>query len=385
MPETLLAEDELSAEEKIRPIKIITVGGGKGGIGKTLVSSSLAIALAEASTRVILIDADLGGANVHTVMGMHTPEKTLHDFINRKVKSLADVVIEAPVPGLRLICGAAGSIGMANMEYGDKLKLIRHFRRLLAEFVVVDIGAGMSLNEVDLFNSGDIQIVVANPEPTSIQECYNFIKVAVFRKLRREFAASQEVLEVLDRSKDPSHVHDRRLLTEIGEQIKAVDVREAVRFFRLINSYSPKLILNRVHDYRETLEGLALQIATQDLLRLRLEFWGFMNFDPYIAKAVRAMRPGEILAGDSENRDRFLKMVQQYILGQNVHYRSVGTRTILPIVDLQPTGAAQEGRICSQECPLWGNCELQEGGLPCRMPDHMYRERLGGNLLPAKV
>lgn len=135
MPEPLLAEEELSAEEKIRPIKIIAVGGGKGGIGKTLVSSSLAIALAEAGTRVILIDADLGGANVHTVMGIHTPEKTLHDFISRKVKSLAEVVIDAPVPGLRLICGAAGSIGMANMEYADKLKLIRHFRRLLAEFV----------------------------------------------------------------------------------------------------------------------------------------------------------------------------------------------------------------------------------------------------------
>ncbi|MEK7727425.1 MAG: P-loop NTPase [candidate division KSB1 bacterium] len=382
MPQSLLAEDDLPAEETTRAIKIITVGGGKGGIGKTLVSSSLAIALAEAGTRVVLVDADLGGANVHTVMGIPTPEKTLHDFISRKVKALADVIIPAPIHGLQLICGAAGSIGMANMEYADKLKLIRHFRRLLAEFVIVDIGAGMSLNEVDLFNAGDIQIVVANPEPTSIQECYNFIKVAVFRRLRREFADAKEILEVLDRSKDPSHVHDRRLLTEIGAQIKAVNLRAGVRFFRIINSFSPKLILNRVYDYRETLEGLALQIATQDLLRLRLDFWGYMSYDPYIAKAVRAMRPGEILAGDPENRERFLNMVQQYLLGQNVHYRSVGTRTILPIVDLQPS-ETNHGRICSHECPLWQNCELQEGGLPCRMPDHMYRERLGGNLLTA--
>ncbi|NUO80432.1 AAA family ATPase [candidate division KSB1 bacterium] len=382
MAKSLPTEDDIPSSEPARSIKIITVGGGKGGIGKTLVSSSLAIALAEAGTRVVLVDADLGGANVHTVMGIHTPEKTLHDFISRKVKALSDVIIPSPIHGLQLICGAAGSIGMANMEYADKLKLIRHFRRLLAEFVIVDIGAGMSLNEVDLFNAGDIQIVVANPEPTSIQECYNFIKVAIFRRLRREFADTKEVLEVLDRSKDPSHVHDRRLLTEIGEQVKQVDLREGVRFFRLINAFTPKLILNRVHDYRETLEGLALQIATQDLLRLRLDFWGYMSYDPYIAKAVRAMRPGEILAGDSENRDRFLKMVQQYLLGQNVHYRSIGTRTILPIVDQQPT-EKKEGRICSQECPLWQNCELQEGGLPCRMPDHMYRERLGGNLLTA--
>ena len=369
---TEVSADPLDAPR--RAARVIAVAGGKGGIGKTMVSASLAIALAQADTRVVLFDADLGGANVHTVMGIYAPERTLYDFVARRVKGLEELLIPSPFDGLQLICGSPGTIGMANLEHWEKLKLIRHLQTLPVEYVGLDIGAGMSLNEVDLFNAGDIPIVVANPEPTSIQECFNFLKVAVFRRLRREFAEAPSVLELLDLSRDPTHAHDLRLLTEIGEEVKRGSVREGMRFFRLLNEFSPKLILNRVFDRRETREGLALQIATQDMLRLRLEFWGYMTYDPSIAKAVRSMTPGDILATDSENRLRFLQMVRQNILGEKVRYRSLKTRTILPLLDLQSRNNPT-GRICSIQCPLWGNCELQEGGLPCRMPEETYAER----------
>lgn len=371
------AETEASSDPADLPrrsLRVIAVAGGKGGIGKTMVSASISIALAEAGCRVVLIDADLGGPNVHTVMGIYAPEKTLFDFVSRKSRSLEELLISSPFDGLQLICGSPGTIGMANLEHWEKLKLIRHLYRLLTDYVVVDIGAGASLNEIDLFNAGDIPIVVANPEPTSIQECFNFLKVAIFRRLRREFADSPAVQELLDRSLDPTHAHDFRLLTDIGEEVKKKSVREGVRFFRTLNEFSPKLILNRVFDFRETREGLALQVATQDMLRLRLEFWGYMNYDPGIARAVRNMAPGEILTTDSDNRQRFLKMVRQHLLGENVRYRSLKTRTILPLLDLQHRRNA-DGRICSIKCPLWNNCELQEGGLPCRMPEEMYAER----------
>jgi flagellar biosynthesis protein FlhG len=274
-----------------------------------------------------------------------------------------------------LICGAPGIVGLANIEYWEKLKMIRHLRKLDADFVVVDIGAGMSLNEIDLFNAGDIPIVVANPEPTSIQECYNFLKVAIFRRLRREFNDSELVQELLDRCKDPSHANDRRLLTEIGDEILRQDRREGVRFFKTVNDFMPKLILNRVFDYSETRDGLALQIAAQDLLQVRLEYWGYMSFDPAIPLAVRAMRPQDILAAESLNRQRFLTMVRKYLLGENIRYQNPGTRVILPIIK-KLTGANGEARICSTHCPLWDRCVLQEGGLPCRMPDEEFHEKL---------
>ncbi|MDZ7362412.1 MAG: P-loop NTPase [candidate division KSB1 bacterium] len=357
------------------PARVITVAGGKGGIGKTMICASLSMALAESGLRVTLVDADLGGANLHTVLGMYMPSKTLHDFIQRHVKTLEEVALPAPIEGLKLVCGAPGVVGLANIAHWEKLKMIRHLRKLEADYVVVDIGAGMSLNEIDLFNVGDITIVVANPEPTSIQECYNFLKVAIFRRLRREFVNSFVVQNLLDRCKDPSHANDRRLLTEIGEAIMRKDRREAVRFFKVVNDFSPKLILNRVFDYEETREGLALQIAAQDLLQIKLDYWGYMSYDPRIPQAVRELRPHDILAPESLNRHRFLTMIRKYLLGENVRYKRPGARVILPL--LKKTGEAKDvTRLCSVQCPLWGNCPLQEGGLPCRMPEEEFSEKL---------
>ncbi len=373
------AETEISTSAQYFPqggqARVITVAGGKGGIGKTMICASLSMALAESGLRVTLVDADLGGANLHTVLGMYMPAKTLHDFIQRRVKTLEEVAIAAPIEGLKLVSGAPGVVGLANIAHWEKLKMIRHLRKLEADYVVVDIGAGMSLNEIDLFNAGDVTIVVANPEPTSIQECYNFLKVAIFRRLRREFANSFVVQDLLDRCKDPSHANDRRLLTEIGDEIMAEDRRDAVRFFKAINEFSPKLILNRVFDYEETRDGLALQIAAQDLLQIKLDYWGYMSYDPRIPQAVRELRPHDILAPESLNRHRFLTMIRKYLLGENVRYQRPGARMILPL--LKKTGEANGAtRLCSVQCPLWGNCPLQEGGLPCRMPDEEFSEKL---------
>jgi flagellar biosynthesis protein FlhG len=356
-------------------LRVITVGGGKGGIGKSVVCASLAIALTETGARVVLVDADLGGANLHTVMGSYLPAKTLHDFISRQAKSLDEVAIPTPIERLRIVCGAPGVVGFAHIEYWEKQKMIRHLRKLDADFVIVDIGAGMSFNESDLFNAGDVPIAVANPEPTSIQECYNFLKVAIFRRLRQEFAESPLVLELLDRCKDPSHANDRRLLAEIGNEILQKDRREGMRFFKTLNAFTPKLILNRVFDSQETRDGLALQIAAQDLLSIRLDYWGYMSYDPQIAKVIRESRLQDILGADSPNRQRFMAMVRKHLLGENIHYRSPGARVILPIIE--KSNHSKEARICSTQCSLWGNCELQQGGLPCRVPDEVYQQRVG--------
>lgn len=358
-------------------LTVITVAGGKGGIGKSMISVSLAIALAESGLRVTVVDADLGGANLHTVLGMYMPAKTLHDFMQRQAKTLEELAIPTSIEGLRLVCGAPGIVGFTQLEHWEKLKMIRHLRKLEADFVVVDIGAGMSLNEIDLFNAGDVNIVVANPEPTSIQECYNFLKVAIFRRLRREFAEADTVLELLDRCKDPSHAHDQRLLTEIGDEIMGVNRRDGVRFFKTVNDFAPKLILNRVFDYDETRDGLALQIAAQDMLQIKLDYLGYMSYDPNIPQALRAVRPQDILAPESLNRQRFLAMIRKALLGESVRYQGPGARVILPLLQHQKTAeAATVSRICSRLCELWGDCPLQEGGLPCRMPEDEFKEKV---------
>jgi hypothetical protein len=211
------------------------------------------------------------------------------------------------------------------------------------------------------------------------------LKVAIFRRLRREFDDSSIVQELLDRCKDPSHANDKRLLTEIGDEVLRQDRREGVRFFKAINDFAPKLILNRVFEYQETRDGLALQIAAQDMLQIKLDYWGYMSYDPAIPQVVREMRPQDILAPESLNRQRFMTMVRKYLLGEDLRYRNPGARVILPLLK-RLSGTNVVTRVCSVQCPLWGKCPLEEGGLPCRMPDEEFNDKLAGmGLRGAKI
>lgn len=354
---------------------VLAIGGGKGGIGKSFVSAALSATLASLRKRVILLDADFGGANLHTLMGIALPSRTIHDFFSRQVESLADTVLPTPIERLSLVCGAAGSIGVANLPYADKQKFLRHLRKLDADIVVLDLGAGTSFNEIDLFNTADISIVVANPEPTSIQECYNFLKVALFRRLRKAFAKSPEAMAILERKDDDDHLQDNRLMVDLGREFYNLGDAEGGVFAKVVNGFAPKLILNRVFNLPETYDGLALQIAVGDLMRVHLEYWGYLGFDPITRRALREMKPQILLSPASENAERIMEIVQKFLLNDPQHnnaktggYFEFREATVSDPVD-------DDVRICSIRCPLWGRCIYQDGGLPCGMPEEEYQQK----------
>ncbi len=369
------------------PAEIIAVGGGKGGIGKSVLSIALALTLTDLGKKVVLVDADLGGANLHTMLGVYMPRYTLYDFYARRIDDLRKLILPTPIENLDMICGAAGSIGMADIRYWEKLRTIRQLQQIPAEYVVVDLGAGSSFNEIDLFNAAHTAIVVAQPEPTSIQECYHFIKIALFRKLRRAFLDSPEVTAILDECADPTHSHDKRTITEIAERVRELDVRLGVRFYKLINSYSPKLVLNKVHHHEEYVDGLSLQLAMQDMLRIKLEYWGYLKYAPHLHEALRSLRPMEIIAPNSDIRLKILRMVKKFILREKVNYQAPGARLISPITEIRKQKKRDklhkiEQRICSVMCPLWESCTLRDGGLPCRMPESEFHLRTQGHSRP---
>ena len=162
---------------------IWAVGGGKGGTGKSFVSASLAIQLASLEKDVTLIDADLGGPNLHTFLGMKESNLDLGDFVTNKVPNLKDTVILTPFVGLKLIKGTENVLFMSNLNYYKKLKLIRHIKAFDAKRVVVDIGTGASYNCIDFFLLSNPGILVVNPEPTSIEIAYNFLNSCIIRIL----------------------------------------------------------------------------------------------------------------------------------------------------------------------------------------------------------
>jgi len=122
--------------------KVWTIAGGKGGTGKTAMTANIGVALATMGYHVILMDADLGGANLHTILNIKRPKLSLSDFINRRVESLNEIMLNTPSENLRLISGGSDMVGLANIPYASKLRLQRHMEQLEADFIIVDVGAG---------------------------------------------------------------------------------------------------------------------------------------------------------------------------------------------------------------------------------------------------
>ncbi|MGE0484890.1 MAG: AAA family ATPase [Gammaproteobacteria bacterium] len=156
--------------------RVIAVTGGKGGIGKTTVSINLAAALAERGHDVLLLDADLGLANVDVLLGL-APTHTLADVVSGACE-LEDVILEGPL-GMRIVPAASGIQHMAELDTRERAGLINAFGQLeqRQDFMIVDTAAGIAANTLDFCNASHEVLVVVCDDPASITDAYATIKV----------------------------------------------------------------------------------------------------------------------------------------------------------------------------------------------------------------
>ncbi|RCK75262.1 MAG: Flagellar synthesis regulator FleN [Candidatus Ozemobacter sibiricus] len=154
----------------------ITVSSGKGGVGKTNIVANLAIALGQANRRVIILDADLGLANIDVVFGIR-PKRNLTDVING-THSLDEILIPGPC-GIQIIAGGSGISELAHLSPEQARRLFDQLRFLedKADYLLIDTGAGINQNVIRFCLAADRIIVVTTPEPTALADAYGIIKV----------------------------------------------------------------------------------------------------------------------------------------------------------------------------------------------------------------
>ena len=159
-----------------KPVKVIAVSSGKGGVGKTNVSVNLAVALANQNQEVMLLDADMGMANVDVLLGLN-PEYDLSHVISGE-RTLEEVIVEGPA-GVKIVPGSSGMSNMANLTSTQHAGLINAFSELgsVIDVLVVDTGAGISDSVISFCRAAQEIVVVVCDEPASITDAYAFIKV----------------------------------------------------------------------------------------------------------------------------------------------------------------------------------------------------------------
>jgi flagellar biosynthesis protein FlhG len=159
-----------------KPIKIIAVSSGKGGVGKTNVSINLALTMAKQGKEVMLLDADLGLANVDVLLGLNT-EYDLSHVMNGE-RTLEEIIVEGP-SNIKVIPASTGISNMANLESAQQMGLISAFSDLscAVDVMIIDTGAGISDSVINFCGASQEVIVVVHDEPASITDAYAFIKV----------------------------------------------------------------------------------------------------------------------------------------------------------------------------------------------------------------
>jgi len=269
--------------------KIWAIGGGKGGTGKTFVTSAMGTYLAGKGKRVVLIDVDIGGANLHSFLGINRPKKSLTDFFETGT-SLNKLAVKTGIDNMSLITGDIHSLASDSIKFTQKLKLFRHIMKLNKHYVIIDLGGGSHNNTIDTFLMADKMIVILEPEITSVENMYHFIKNALFRKLRmslREYGFKEIVEQMWERREEYNIKSLRELMDRIRDSFSYVgDIIDSV-----LSNFKIYLILNKIRSSDDILIGSSMKSIFMKYLGVDTKFVGFIEYDDSVWRSVRERRP----------------------------------------------------------------------------------------------
>jgi len=289
----------------------LSIGGGKGGIGKSLLAASLGAHLARMGKRVVLVDADLGGANLHTALGVSPPQLTLSDFVGRHTDRIDDVVVSTPVPNLRLIAGASDVLDAANPRYQQKVKLLRNLQGVDADYLILDLGAGTAFNTLDFFLIADTGILVLLPEPTSVENAYRFVKAAFFRKL--QYLEDQYGIAALVDDMLSTREGAVRTPFEFVSRVKAQDPGLGESLERELRDFRVQLVVNQARTAADLNVGQAVVSAWKKFFGLEMSFLGSIKYDDEAWKAVRRRRPVLLERADCDAAQGMVKIAERLL------------------------------------------------------------------------
>ena len=261
------------------------IGGGKGGTGKSFFTGNVGILLAKQGFRTLLIDADLGAPNLHTIIGLANPAISLSDFLNKRVATLQETVLEMPIHNLFLISGAKNKLDIANLAHEQKMKTLRAISRLTYDYILLDLGTGTSFNTIDFFTLSDSGIFVCIPEPTSIENIYRLIRSVYVRKIRQVLKAERfrDLAEKAE-AENPDAIiqHPEYLL----DTLKEMDPAQGSTIERVLKAFQFKLVLNQVRRQDNPKVGALICKIVEKHLGLKIHFLGNVSFDDRVHEAV---------------------------------------------------------------------------------------------------
>ncbi|MEN0058536.1 MAG: P-loop NTPase [Bdellovibrio sp.] len=259
------------------------VASGKGGVGKTFVSTSLGLTLSKLGHSVVVLDLDLSGANVHTSLGLQPSHMNIRHFFEGS-KSLQEIVIPTAHPRLSYIQGFWDAWTPIDFSLVQMTALLPEIKKLRADYVVVDLGAGALETHLEMFRNADEKFLITTPELTSIEKTYRFVESYVCHSLRQN--STPEAYEALIST---LRNHRQRTLNKPFSFRAYVKNQEGLHtdLFEALATTPLHLIMNSSRSSSHENLGHSMRSVCNKYYDLSIDFLGSIDFDNAVWQSMR--------------------------------------------------------------------------------------------------
>lgn len=269
--------------------KILPVASGKGGVGKSFFVANLSILLGEKNQKVVTIDLDLGGSNLHTMLGIKNELPGLGHYINNKVNNFSELIHKTEYNNLDFIPGDALFIGTANISFSKKRKILSEITKIKADWIILDLGSGSSNNVLDFFLISNCGILITTPEIPAVLNLYSFLKNAFYRYILKGFTKKDSIKQKIIDIRTLRLEKDDLRFKDYLEILKKEFVEYKDKIEELVKNFFPKLVLNMGNSNRDISIGENLRNIINKNLGLDIEYLGLLPYEE-MAKEMTVLR-----------------------------------------------------------------------------------------------
>ena len=270
--------------------QIIPVASGKGGVGKSLLSANLAIALGQQGKKVVLVDLDLGASNLHLVIGQKPGAASLGSWFTEK-SDFKDIIQQTDYQNVSFIAGDSQIPDLTSLKHVQKGRLIRNLKNIDTDYIILDLGAGTHQFILDMFLLSPQGIVVSAPAVTATLNGYLFLKNATFRLLYTTFKRGTPGRAYLDNLKKDSATMQKLYIPNLIQFLANCDPTNTQIFISRMQQFRPRLVMNMIEDPKDADRAQRIKSSCNQYLGLEIEYLGLMYRDMLQDKALASQLP----------------------------------------------------------------------------------------------
>lgn len=308
-------------------MQILPIASGKGGVGKSLLSANLAIALGQAGKKVVLADLDLGASNLHLALGHNVKNNSIGTYLTDK-SSFQSIIEPTEYDNVSFIAGDSQIPGLTTLKAVQKTKLLRNFHSIDADFLILDLGAGTHQIILDMFLQSPQGLLVTAPTVTATLDGYLFLKNSVFRLLNTTYKRGSAGHQYLEQLKTNSDAMKSIYIPKLVDQLSVVDPVNTGLFKTRMNQFKPRLVMNMIDDPKDADRAQRIRNSCSQYLGMDLEYLGLMYRDQLQDKALSSRLPVIIYKPNCVLSQAIYRIAEKVIAAEPRYFDDDFTNTI---------------------------------------------------------